>query len=468
MKFVNQKLVEFNQYLKNRKVAVIGLGVSNIPLIEYLHSYKANVTIFDNKEIDNIDKSLMDTIVSYGMEFHLGSNNLSHLKGFDIIFRSPSCLPSKKELEAEAKRGAIITTEVEMVIELCPGKVIGVTGSDGKTTTTTLINEILKEGNYKTYLGGNIGTPLFTKIGEMTPEDIVVLELSSFQLMGMKVSPQVSVITNISPNHLDIHNSMEEYVASKMNIFLNQDENSKIVLNSDNSFTEQLISKAKGTIEFFSSHSKLEKGYIVDDKKIKYCEEGLRKHILDTKDLQIKGIHNHENICAALAATSSFVSLNTAVKAITNFKGVEHRIEFVKETNEKVKWYNDSVSSSPTRTIAGLNAFDKKVILIAGGYDKNLDYAPLAKPILYNVKTLILLGQTADKIKVAVEEEMKHVNRKVDIYKCDSLEQTIALANRLSLPGDTILFSPASASFDMFKNAVERGNIFKELVHKMV
>ncbi len=464
MEYVNEKLLEFNEFLKGRKVAVIGLGVSNKPLIEYLHKYKANVTVFDKREIDDIDKDIMDKVVMYDMEFSLGKNYLSKLQGFELIFRSPSCLPTIPEIQSEIIRGAIVTTE----IELCPGKVIGITGSDGKTTTTSLIYEILKAKGYNCYLGGNIGVPLFTKIGEMTKDDIVVLELSSFQLMNMKISPSISVITNITPNHLDIHSSMEEYIEAKKNIFKYQDENGILVLNYDNDITREFEKEAKGKVIWFSSKSKIPDGYIVDENRIKFCENNLRTHVLHTTDMKLRGVHNFENACAAIAATKTLVDEETAVNAILNFKGVEHRLELIKETDNRIKWYNDSVSSSPTRTIAGLNAFSRSVILIAGGYDKNLDYTPIAKPIVDNVKILILLGQTSDKIFNAVTKQLEKEGKSLDIYQCNSLEQTVILANRLAVTGDTILFSPASASFDMFKNFADRGNKFKELVNRIV
>lgn len=471
LEYENKKLEEFNNYLKGRKVAVIGLGVSNIPLISYLHDLKSEVTVFDNKEIDQIDNDLINQIINYGMNFSFGKDYLKKLEGFDIIFRSPSCLPTVPELVKEAERGAIITTEVEMVLELTPSKVIGVTGSDGKTTTTTLISKVLEAGGHKVFLGGNIGFPLFTKISEMTPEDFVVLELSSFQLMNMKISPTISVITNITPNHLNIHSSMEEYVEAKQNIFLHQEPEDLVILNYDNEITRKCGKIAKSRVVYFSSKEKLENGYIVDDDKIKYCQNGLRSHILDTKNIILRGKHNAENICAVLAATKEFVNQETAIKTISEFRGVEHRIELVKETENRVKWYNDSASSSPTRTIVGLNSFSRRnIILIAGGYDKNLDYAPLAKPVLDNCKELILIGQTADKIKNAVEKEMQKdtTGKKLGIYKCDSLLETIELAKTLTNKGDVVLFSPASASFDMFKNFADRGNQFKELVNKIV
>lgn len=476
MEYVNEKLNDFNQYIKKSKVAIIGLGVSNIPLIDYFYDLKnSNVTFFDSRNADDIDKDIIEKIVKYGMNISLGKDCLDNLNGFDIIFRSPSCLPNTPELVREARRGAIITTEIEMVIELTPATVIGVTGSDGKTTTTTLIYEILKADRKNVFLGGNIGIPLFTKIKDMRPDDIVVLELSSFQLMNMKISPKISVITNITPNHLNIHTDMAEYVNAKKSIFKYQESDSGIlIINNDNKITKSFADEAKGKVILFSSKEKLSNGYIYDsdDGKIKYCEHGLRMHVFDSRNMLLRGVHNFENACCAIAATKSIISdPSSVVKVLSEFKGVEHRLELVKETKQRVKWYNDSVSSSPTRTIAGLNAFAlKNIILIAGGYDKNLDYNVIAKPIIENCKSLILLGQTADKIEKAVinEEKSSNSNSNITIYRCESLKETVEIANKIAVRGDIVLFSPASASFDMFKNFAERGNIFKEYVNEIV
>ena len=468
MDYINEKLQEFNNYLKNRKVAIIGLGVSNIPLIEYLHKLNSIVTVFDSKEMDKIDSQIIERIMNYGMSYSFGEKYLEKLVGFDIIFRSPSCLPIVPELVKEAQRGAIITTEIEMVIELAPCLVIGVTGSDGKTTTTTLIHEILKQDGYNCYLGGNIGTPLFTKVKDMKPEDIVVLELSSFQLMNMKISPKISVITNITPNHLNIHTDMEEYVEAKKNIFKYQDENGILILNYDNEITKEFEKETKGKVIFFSSKSKIRDGYIVDDGKIKICENGLRRHVFDTRNMILRGVHNFENACCAISATKDLVKKESVDTVLTEFKGVEHRLELVKETKTRIKWYNDSVSSSPTRTIAGLNAFAlKNIVLIAGGYDKNLDYSVLAKPIIDNCKSLILLGQTSEKIEKAVNMEIKKTKNNFPIYKCKDLKDAVEIANKIAVRGDIVLFSPASASFDMFKDFADRGNKFKNLVNKI-
>ena len=466
MSFVNKKLEEFNEYIRFRKVAVIGLGVSNMPLLEYLYEKKAQVTVFDERTIDEIPSETINKINTYEFSYSFGKNCLEKLNGFNIIFRSPSCLPTRAELQKEADRGAIVTTEVEMLMEICPCKIVGVTGSDGKTTTTSLINAILKKAGYKTFLGGNIGTPLFTKLPEMEPNDIVVLELSSFQLMNMHISPDIAVITNITPNHLNIHKDYQEYIDAKKCIFKNQNEKGILILNYDNDITRECAKEANGNVVFFSSKVKLDNGFIVDGNIIKECNDKVRKHILNTDEVILRGNHNFQNIATALAATKTLVDTDIAVQAIKEFKPVEHRIEFVKEING-VKWYNDSASSSPTRTISGINAFKENIILIAGGYDKNLEYEPLAKPVVDKVSTLILIGQTAEKIYDVVKNESEKENKKVNIYMCDTLEQTIEIAKKSAKKGDVVLFSPASASFDMFKNFADRGHKFKDLVNKI-
>lgn len=336
----------------------------------------------------------------------------------------------------------------------------------GKTTTTSLIYEILKQQGYTCYLGGNIGIPLFTKIPEMTPKDIIVLELSSFQLMNMKVSPNIAVITNIVPNHLDIHSSYEEYIEAKTNIFKYQSQEGIVVLNYDNDITRKMGEQTIGKVCYFSSKEKLDNGYILDNGVIKYCQNGLRRHIIEAKNLLLRGIHNCENVCAALAATESLADIENQIKAISKFKGVEHRLEFVKELDD-VKWYNDSIGTSPTRTIAGLYSFEEPIILIAGGYDKHLEYEPLAKPIVEKVSNLILLGQTAEKIEKSVERELKRTKKSLPIFRCQNLEEAVQEARNIAKPGDIVLLSPASAAFDMFKNFEQRGKIYKELVNNL-
>ncbi len=466
MKFKNDQLEKFERELKNKKVAVIGLGVSNIPLIEYLYQKQAKVTIFDNREEEKIDQSIINEIKKYKFKYYLGEDSLSNLKGFDLIFRSPSCLPTKPELLAEKQRGAIVTTEIEQLIKMAPCKVIGITGSDGKTTTTTLTYEVLKNAGYKCYLGGNIGIPLFTRLNEIEPEDIIVLELSSFQLMEMEVSPQIAAITNITPNHLNVHKDYQEYIDAKKNIFTHQDENGILVLNADNEITNGCKSEANGKVILFSSSQKLENGYIVDDGIIKECNNGIRRHIISAKDIKLKGIHNYQNICTTLALTKTLVDTDKAIDTIKEFSGVHHRLELVR-TLDGVEWYNDSASTTPTRGISALNAIDKEIVLIAGGADKNLDYTPIAKPIVEKVKKLILIGQTATKIYDAVKKELENQNKQLDIHMCETFKQSIDLAKRLAKPGQVVLFSPASTSFDMFKDMYDRGDKFRDEVNKL-
>lgn len=465
MEYKNEKLEEFEKYIVGKKVAIIGLGVSNLPLIDYFYDKKAKVTIFEGREKEKISAEILSKINNYKMELYTGKEYLSTLSGFDLILRSPSCLPTVPELEKEAERGAVVTTEIELLMKMCPCQVIGITGSDGKTTTTTLIYEVLKNAGYNTYVGGNIGTPLFTKLNEIKPDDKVVLELSSFQLMGMDISPDIAVITNITPNHLNVHKDYQEYIDAKKNIFKFQNENGIVVLNYDDEITRACSKEANGKVIFISSKQKLDEGFIVENNIIKECKDKLRKHIVDTKEFVIKGIHNYEHICATLAVTKGIVTPERVVEILKSFKGVEHRIEFVKEING-AKWYNDSASTTPSRLINALNAFDDEIVLIAGGADKNLDYTPVAKPILEKVKTLILMGQTANKIFDSVKQEEEKQNKEISIYMAKDLKEAIELAKKYAKK--IVLFSPASTSFDMFKDMYDRGNKFKELVNNIM
>lgn len=466
MSYKNEKLIEFNNYLRNRKIAVIGLGVSNLPLIDYLYKMQAKVTVFDDRKVQEMPKEIIEKITNYSFEFSFGEDNLSKLIGFDLIFRSPSCMPTKKELIEESKRGAIITSEIEMLMELAPCKIIGVTGTEGKTTTTSIIYEIIKNAGYNCFLGGNIGKPIFTLVKDMVPEDIIVLEMSSFQLTQMDVSPDISVVTNVFPDHLNVHSSYEEYIDEKKNIFKHQNENGILIINYDNEITKDFKKDTNGKVVFFSSKQKLENGYIYDntDGIIKFCEDGIRKHIIKKEDIKLRGIHNYENICCALAATATLVDMDVAIETIKEFNGVEHRLEFVREL-DNVKWYNDSIGTSPASTIAGLNAFDEDIVLLAGGSDKGLDYSEIGEVIAKKVKILILTGPTATKIEEATRNAIN--GDKVEICYVQNLAEAVKLAKKKATSKDVVLLSPASASFDAFKNFAERGEKFKKLVNEL-
>ena len=469
MSFVNEKLNKFNEDVKGKKIAIIGLGVSNMPLIDYFNELNCDITAFDNRVEEKIDKDIIEKLNSLNIKYYVGDDCLNNLVGFDYIFRSPSARPDKPEFLAEIERGAVLTTEIEQVLELSPSHIIGITGSDGKTTTTSMIYQILKNAGKKCFLGGNIGTPLFTEIKDMMPDDYVVLELSSFQLMNMKKSPEIAVITNITPNHLDIHKDYQEYIDAKKTIFINQDENGILVTNKDNELTKDLDKEAKGETRFFAHKQILDNGIIFDesDQNIKLMEDGKETILINRFDMSVRGEHNCENACTALLATYGLVPLESAVETIRKFSGVEHRLEFVREING-VKWYNDSIGTSPTRTIAGLNSYVEKIVLIAGGYDKHLEYEPIAKPIVDNVSKLILIGATADKIEKAVKDELAKENKPEDyipMYRCNTLQEVCEKAKKVAVEGEVVLFSPASASFDMFKNFMERGELFKNIVN---
>lgn len=438
---------EFNNKIKCKKVAVLGMGVSNTPLIKFLYDKDAIITVFDKNEKEKLK--------DMNIEYIFGDDYLNHLKGFDYIFRSPGIRYDLPEIQNEVKNGCVLTSEMETFIDLCPSEVIGVTGSDGKTTTTTLIYEILKKGGYNTYLGGNIGNPLLDKVENMKETDKVVVELSSFQLQTFKKSVDKAVITNLSPNHLDIHKDMEEYIEAKKNIF--KFGTKKLVLNKDNEITESF--KTYPNVELFSRQSKVDKGAYIDDEDIIYTDGKNSIDIMKTTDIFIPGVHNIENFLSAICITIDYVDKEVIKSVAKEFKGVEHRIEFVREFNG-VKYYNDSIASSPTRTIAGLNSFKDKVILIAGGYDKNLDYKPLGEVIEKHVKKLILVGKTSDKIEKSLNN-----NTKVELFKFNNFEKAVNKAKLIAKNKDIVILSPASAAFDMFKDFSERGNVYKKIVN---
>lgn len=455
---------EFINLLISSKIAIIGAGVSNIPLIKYLLKKGCNITLFDKKELDDINDDIKELINTNQIRSSLGETYLENLVGFDIIFRSPSMLPTNKYLIEEKSRGAIITTEIEQVLKYSKAKTIGITGSKGKTTTTTITNEILTNMGYKTHLGGNIGIPLFDKIEEINEEDIVILELSSFQLMNMEVSPNIAVITNISPDHLDIHSSYEEYIDAKKYIFKNQTDNDTLILNYDDEIVNTFTTETISNIKYFADNY-IKDCYVLNGNYISYNN----KDILDTTKFYLKGKHNYLNVCASLNAIKEYINVSNEEleNIIKEINSVHHRLEFVREING-IKWYNDSASTTPDKSLAGINAFDNDIVLIAGGYDKNIEYDTLAKPILDKVSKLILFGQTKDKIYNAVMKEIKTRNNvKTKIYLMDTLEEVVSIANKVSEENEVVLFSPASASFDMFKNAYQRGDLFKNLVNNL-
>lgn len=452
---------EFKEYIKAKKTAVLGVGVSNRPLIDLLIKLGAKVTAFDKKTEEQLGKVAID-LKDKNIDLVLGEDYLNKLEGYDVIFKTPSMRADLPELLKAKEGGAYITSEMEEFIRYCPAKVFGITGSDGKTTTTTLVYNMLKEEGYNTWIGGNIGTPLFARIEDIKEDDKVVLELSSFQLMTMECPVDVSLITNISPNHLDIHRDMEEYINAKKNIFRFAKEDSVLILNKDNEITNEMVGESKGKVIQFSTKDKLLNGA--------YYNQGdlfiNSKKICNISEMKLKGMHNVENLLAAFCCVGDEVSIETMRKVAISFSGVPHRMEFIKRVRE-VDFYNDSIASSPTRTLAALRAFNKPIILIAGGYDKNISFNELAEEGYVFLKSLILLGATKDKIRKVFEDVMKKNNCTISIYIVDSLEEAVEVSLRISSKGDIVSLSPACASFDMFSNFEERGNKFKAIVNNI-
>lgn len=464
-------MVKFEEYLsslRNKTVAVIGIGVSNRPLIELLLSRGVAVTACDKKDRATLGAPA-EELVGKGCRLRLGPDYLKDLTE-DVIFRTPGMRPDLPELNAAVERGSTLTSEMEVFFEVCPCPILAVTGSDGKTTTTTIIAELLRAAGKTVHLGGNIGHPLLSETGGMKAEDIAVLELSSFQLMTMTRSPHIAVVTNLAPNHLDVHKDYAEYISAKENIFTHQSASDIAVFNADNEVTRSFVGRQRGTLRTFSRREAVERGaYLAPDdagegQAIWISNENGRRQVLSLAEIKLPGVHNVENYMAAIAAVDRLVPDKIIRDFAKNFGGVEHRIELVREL-DGVRYYNDSIASSPSRTIAGLNAFPEKVILIAGGKDKGISYGSLGPVVNEHVKLLILCGATAGVIRASVEQAENYGG--LEIADVEDYHQAVSLARSRAKEGDVIILSPASTSFDRFANFMERGRVFKEIVNSL-
>lgn len=461
------KAQRFFSDIKNKRVAFIGTGVSHLELIKVFLTKGIDVVVCDKKDEDHFDENIYEELSSKGAEFSLGENYLDEIFNCDIVFRTPGMYYNNEILTKARKQGVVITSEMEVFFDLCPCKIYGVTGSDGKTTSTTLISEFLKAEGKRVHLGGNIGKALLPLVETMAETDVAVVELSSFQLISMRKSPDVAVITNISPNHLDVHGTMAEYIDAKCNLIRHQNAFSRTVLNYDNEETMKLSDMVRGKSVNFSLSSEVETGsFLREDGVLCYKEKSIITEIIHKDEIRIPGIHNVDNYLTAIAAVWGNVSVESIVKVAKNFGGVEHRIEFVREI-DGVRWYNDSIATSPTRVIAGLNSFNRKIIVIAGGYDKKIPFEPLAKPVNERVKILILMGATAEKIEKAVTDCPYYPESGLKIVHVKSMEEAVMTANKLADDGDIVSLSPACASFDMYPMFEARGNHFKKLVNEL-
>ena len=460
--------MNFSAYLdslKDKTVAVIGIGVSNRPLIEALLKAGISVVACDRKDRAGLGEDA-DRLEAMGARLQLGEDYLKDLNQ-DIIFRTPGMRHDVPALTAAAAQGSKITSEMEVFFEVCPCPIIAVTGSDGKTTTTTIIAELLRHAGKTVHLGGNIGHPLLVEADDMQTTDITVLELSSFQLLTMKTkSPHIAVITNLAPNHLDVHKGMDEYVAAKENIFLHQSGDDIAVFNADNGITFEQSKRAPGEVRLFSREEEPASGVFLRGDAIIARKNGEERQIMTRADIRLPGIHNVENFMAAIAAVEGMVSDEVIRSFAREFAGVEHRIEWVR-TLRGVRYYNDSIATSPTRAIAGLRSFPQKVIMIAGGYDKRIPFDVLGPEIVEHVKILVLCGATADQIRTSVTKAEGYCEGMPVILETDDFREAVELASKYASEGDIVTLSPACAAFDRFKNFMERGKVFKAIVNEL-
>ena len=455
---------KFFEQINGKRIAMCGIGVSHTQLILDFLSKGAKVYACDRRSRELLGETA-DRLEKAGAELRLGEDYLNNLE-VDIIFRTPGMNFNLPELETARKKGIAVTSEMEVFFDLCPATIFAVTGSDGKTTTTTLIAKMLEAEGKKVFIGGNIGNPLLPEIENISADDFVVVELSSFQLISMRKSPDVAVVTNVAPNHLDVHKDMDEYVEAKKNVILHQNAFSRTVLNRDNEITEGFRKFVRGQSLGFSMERRLNNGAWLDEKGyLHMAYRGMDVPIMHKSDIAVLGDHNVENYLTAITAVWGYVDVDSIRKVAREFKGVEHRIELVREVNG-VKYYNDSIASSPTRTIACLKAFSEKIYLIAGGYDKHIPFEPMVPYVLEKVKKLYLCGHTAEKIEEAIRSD-KNYNGCPEIIRAADIAEAVERANKEARSGDVVALSPACASFDAFPNFVVRGNYFKELVNKL-
>ena len=459
---------QLQDLIQGKKVAFIGAGVSHKRCIEQFVELGAQVTLCDQKKSLEDFGAYADTLRRLHVRLSLGEHYTDGFAGQDIIMRTPGYEYYKPELQAALQAGTKVTSEVELFFELCPCEIVAVTGSDGKTTTTTLISKMFEAAGRKVFLGGNIGAALLPQLADVTPEAVAVVELSSFQLISMRVSPKVAVVTNVTPNHLDHHKDMQEYIDAKRNILLWQVPPCRAVLGFENEISRGMQKDCKGEQVWFTRLHDTDKGAFLreSDDTLCYAENGVVTPILPRAEVKLRGLHNVENLLAAIAAVWGRVPVEAMRQVGSTFTGVEHRIEPVR-TLDGVTYYNDSIGTSPTRTIAGLRSFNQKIILIAGGYDKKTPYEPLAPEILAHVKTLVLMGATGPRIEAAVRACAGFDESALTILHADSMQHAVELARGAAQPGDVVSLSPASASFDLYPNFEVRGRDYKNIVNDL-
>lgn len=475
--------------LRGRHAAVVGIGVSNVPLIRFLCRAGARVTAFDRR--DELDlASELAALAGFDVEYRLGPGYLDTLGQFGLVYLSPGVSPDQPEIVSARGAGAQFSSEIDVVLHLARCPVLAVTGSSGKTTTTTLVGRVLArhaEAHVparRVMVGGNIGEALVEKALDVAPDDIIVLELSSFQLKPLCVSPDIGAVLNITPNHLDVHPTMEDYAWSKGNILRHQGREGWAVLGADSAPAAAFASEAPGHVAMFSVERRVECGAWLEGTSLMLrWSDGQELAVMDRSQLLIPGMHNVQNALAAMAlARAAGADAESMAQSISSFRGVEHRLEPVAELGG-VQYVNDSIATTPARTIAALRAVERPIVLIAGGYDKHLPFDDVADEAIGKVRAVVLIGVTAPQIEEALLNARARWAASaaaasataaapieppaIEIVHADTFERAVGEAARLARPGDMVLLSPACASYGMFRNFVERGRTFKELVSVM-
>ncbi|MFH1284747.1 MAG: UDP-N-acetylmuramoyl-L-alanine--D-glutamate ligase [Candidatus Peregrinibacteria bacterium] len=449
------------------KIAILGFGAEGRAVFEYLKKHEYHELTVCDQDVDLKDE------MPDGVSVRLGEHYLQDLDAFDVIFRSPGIRYLSPAIQAAKEKGAEVTSSTAYFLDQTPCPVIGVTGTKGKGTTCTLIYEMLKRAGADAYLGGNIGEPAINFLDKVGHDSIVILELSSFQLQDITKSPKYAVLLNTTVDHLDYHADSEEYLQAKESILAHQSKSCVAVLNKDYEYVNYYKPLVKGHARFVSVKGKVKDGVDVRDGRIFYAHGGKEEAVCDVSDVALIGKHNLENVMPAIVVAKELgVSDKEIAHVIKKFKGLPHRLEFVKEV-KGVKYYNDSFSTTPETSMAAVDSFDEPTILIAGGYEKNLDYGEWAVKILTkpSLHTVILIGDTADKMEKAIVEAEEKLGEAegspTKVLRRGDLEEAVLEAYAQAEKGGVVVMSPAAASFDMFKNYKERGEKFKEAVRKL-
>ena len=469
-------------YIHGRSCAILGLGVSNLPLAQVLCDAGIPLTVYDKKSVGALGDAAQD-LAARGVRFVCGADAFAEI-GEALIFRSPGIRPDLSGLVRAQARGSELCSEIELLLLLGEAETFGITGSDGKTTTTTLTGKFLetqkaREGIGRVFVGGNIGTPLLTRCDDMTEDDCAVLELSSFQLMTADACVRHAAITNLTPNHLDWHTDMDEYERAKRHIV--GKETVRFVTNAENAVTariarEEIARAAREVILFSSTRTQYEdfSDFATDGKPfgaiyerdgvIRYSDGHSEQILLKTEHIRVPGRHNVENFMTAMGLTLGEVDVSVYESVAKEFSGVEHRLEWVR-TLDGVDYYNGSIDSSPTRTAAALSALQgRDIVVICGGYDKKIAFEPLAESLCHAARAVVLTGATGEKIRACIEACAQYDRENLQIVSEPIFADAVAAARALARDGGCVLLSPACASFDAFRNFAERGNAFKTIV----